>query len=135
MTGYWYEVDHTADLAIAVYGSDQESLFSTAAQALMSLACHAEESETSLQFTVNLSAPDIETLLVDWLNELLYLSERHNVCFSKFTFQRLSTCDLKATLMGTGIAAPKQYIKAATFHNIAVIQRGDGLHTEIVFDL
>jgi SHS2 domain-containing protein len=135
MTGYWCELDHTADLAVKVYGSNLEALFTAAAQALFELAFEPASQQASRQFSVNLAAPDVETLLVDWLNELLYLSEIHGVYFTKFSFLTILPTKLSANLDALKLSATKQVIKAATFHNISIDERNDGLHTTVVFDI
>ena len=135
MTGHWRELDHTADLAIQVYGSDLEELFTVSAQGLFALAFEPGSRQATRQFTVKLSAPDVETLLIDWLNELLYLSEKHNAFFSGFNFHAINTTSLSAGVEAVSIHSIKQYIKAATFHNIVITQQSDGFHTEVVFDI
>lgn len=134
MTGHWDELDHTADVAIAVFGSDLETLFTTSAQALFSLAFEPGKLHPLHQFTVILTAPDPETLIIDWLNELLYLSDKNNAYFFMFEFQKLQPTELTACVEATCIRSIKCAIKAATFHNIAIIQAADGFRTEIVFD-
>ena len=79
--GRWQEVEHTADLAVCVWGQDLPDLFRTAAQALFSLSVDSGPGIAS-ETTVNLSAPDVASLLVEWLNELLYLSEELDSVFS-----------------------------------------------------
>ena len=86
------------------------------------------------QFNVTLSAPDTETLLIDWLNELLYLSEMHNAYCFKFQFLKFDPTELSARVEASCILETKRTIKAATFHNIAIEKDSDGYHTEIVFD-
>ena len=135
MTGYWQELDHTADLAIEVFGSDLEALFTTSAQALCALAFESSSILTKQQFIIDLTAPDVESLLIDWLNELLYLSEKHNIFLSGFTFHSITPRELSASVESKRQRITKQYIKAATFHNIAVVQSQGGFQTEIVFDI
>jgi len=135
VTGHWCELDHIADIAIAVFGSDLEALFTASAQGLFSLAFEPDKFHTIRQFTVKLSAPDAETLIIDWLNELLYLSEKHNVYFFRFDFHNILPTELTACIDATSIRMIKQYIKAATFHNIAIVKAIDGFRTEIVFDI
>ncbi len=131
--GRWRAVDHTADFALHVWGDDLPDLFATAAQGMAALTV-AETAGTSVMLDVTLDALDVEGLLVDWLNELLYLSERHEVCWTAFVFAELSPVALQATLTGVPIAERGSYIKAATYHNLAVHATPEGFETEIVFD-
>jgi SHS2 domain-containing protein len=134
MTGHWLEIDHTADIAIRVFGQDLETLFVTSAQALMELAFKPGHLRLKCQLPIQLSAPDVETLLIDWLNELLFLSEKHNLFFSCFRLNGLSPTGLSAVIDGMHSLVITQSIKAATFHNIAITETLEGFHTEIVFD-
>ncbi|MGC9522180.1 MAG: archease [Anaerolineae bacterium] len=132
--GRWEEVEHTADVAVRVWGDDLRDLFATAAGAMFSLAAVAGEGEPVVQ-SVDLSTLDLETLLVDWLNELLYLHERERAVFTSFEFNALSETRLKATVVGRPVRAYQAHIKATTFHNLEVIRRPGGYVTEIVFDI
>ena len=49
---------------------------------------------------ISLSALDAETLLVDWLNELLYLSEIESLVFSGYEMTHLTSNVLEATISG-----------------------------------
>jgi SHS2 domain-containing protein len=135
MNGYWRELDHTADLAIEVFGSDLQALFITSAQALFASAFEPGSQAAVRHFSVQLSASDVETLLIDWLNELLYLSEKHNAYFTTYVIDNINATTLTARVDAVDIGSTRQYIKAATFHNIAIQQVKDGLRTEIVFDI
>ena len=135
MTGHWQELDHTADLAIKVCGTNLEELFAASAQGLCSLAFEPGSLQAQGHFDIKLSASDCESLLIDWLNELLYLSEKHNVTFLEFNFHSISHTELDASVGATCISLTKQIIKAATFHNIEITQQRNTLNTEIVFDI
>ncbi len=132
--GRWDEVEHTADLALWVWGEDLQDLFSTAAEAMFRQVATAGEGET-VTGKVDLAAPDVEILLVDWLNELLYLHERERAVFSTYEFDHLSETQLTATVVGEPVDEYWAHIKAATFHNLEIVRRADGYETEIVFDI
>lgn len=133
--GTWEEIDHTADLALRVRGANLEDLFTAAAQGMFALSAASAPGGSLHRETFTLSAPDVETLLVDWLNELLYLSERHDVAFTAFAFDDLTSERLAATVSGRPIATRRAGIKAATFHNLEVTRTSDGYATEITFDV
>lgn len=133
--GSWEELDHTADLALRVWAPDYASLFTTAAQGMFSLLadlCAIERTECR---RVSLTAPDIETLLIDWLNELLYFGETGPLsAYADFDFDILTSSHLEATVVGGPVSEYRGYIKAATFHNLEVRRTSEGYETEIVFD-
>lgn len=133
--GRWVEVEHTADLSLHVWGQDLADLFATAAQGMFALIATALEPVKTATRTLSLSAPDVETLLVDWLSELLYLYEVEVVMFSRVTFAALTRTSLIAEVQGFAVGEQLAHIKAVTFHNLAVIAGSDGYEAELVFDV
>jgi SHS2 domain-containing protein len=84
---------------------------------------------------VELEALDGETLLVDWLNELLFLTETEGLLFVECIIESLQ--DDKLVARAGGIRAPltKAHIKAATFHNLALVQDSTGWSVVLTFDV
>ena len=76
---------------------------------------------------IELEAEDRESLLVEWLNEILFLIETENVLFSRFDVVLSSDTKLTATIAGEPLDMekhdPKTQIKAATLHEF-VRERG-----------
>ena len=134
MKNRWTELDHTADIAISVTGENLASLFTTAAHALFTLAYEPGHRTKDETYPVILTAPDVESLLIDWLNELLYLSEKHDAYFYDFTVRSLTVTTLSIECAARDILETRRGIKAATFHNIAVKETASGFETVIVFD-
>ncbi|MBN1486925.1 MAG: archease [Anaerolineae bacterium] len=132
--GRWTEIDHTADLALHIWATDLEDLFTTAARGMFQLLTGDVSIESSHQEFFSLAALDVETLLVDWLNELLYLNEVKGLVFDTFAFDKLSPTRLRAQIRGALVREYINYIKAATFHNLEILKTEDGYETEIVFD-
>ncbi len=98
--GRWQEIDHTADLALHIWAEDLVDLFITSARGMFALIADVETIALSHTLPLTLVALDIETLLVDWLNELLFFSEIQSVAFVAFTFDDLTSTRLQATLRG-----------------------------------
>ncbi len=134
--GRWEEREHTADLCLHVWGDDMADLFATAARGMFTLITNLEAVPTTERETLCLEAIDAEALLVDWLNELLYLAERdHLTAYVAFDFAALTTTSLQAQIRGGPIETFQAYIKAATYHNLEIVVTEAGYETEIVFDL
>jgi SHS2 domain-containing protein len=83
---------------------------------------------------VSLHSIDKETLLVDWLNELLYLHEMDGVVYVDFEIGEASATTLEAVVKGTEQWLPKTAIKAVTFNDLHVAQTPQGYAATIVFD-
>jgi len=131
--GRWQEIEHTADLALHLWAADLPDLFATAAQGMFSLFIVPADTLSETK-TLALTALDVETLLVAWLNELLYLVEVEGLAFTAFEFAQLTTTQLEATLRGGPVLEYTGYVKAATFHDLRVVATPEGYETEIVFD-
>ncbi len=83
---------------------------------------------------LELEADDRESLLVGFLNMLIYLGETEKLAFDQFIF-RLGEKKNWIKLSGGQIEAVGKAIKAVTFHNLAVAETQQGLRVRIVFDV
>ncbi|GAJ00371.1 unnamed protein product, partial [marine sediment metagenome] len=72
-------IEHTADVGIIAYGDDTNQAFANAAKALFSLITELDSIDEVIYKDTELVAPDLETLLVEWLNELIYLFDAENI--------------------------------------------------------
>lgn len=133
--GSWQEVAHTADLALRVWGASLEDLFRTAAVGMGALVGTAATGGAGTVRSLTLTAPDAEALLVDWLNELLYLQDLTQRIFTSITFEALSETYLRARIVGFPLIESRAQIKATTFHNLAIKRSSRGFETVVVFDV
>ena len=74
-------VNHTADVGIIAYGADMSETFANAARALFSLITELDDVEEVLYRDIELTASDEESLLVERLNELIYLFDAEYILF------------------------------------------------------
>ena len=132
------EIEHTADWAIRVCARDLRGLFAGAAEGMFGLLTDLSHVTPDRDFEIELQAIDVETLLIDWLNELLYLGEQHGLVFNRFTILDLvanGDARLRAQVGGGQPAELFKVIKAATFHGLSIRRDNDGLQAELVFDV
>lgn len=129
------EVEHTADAAIRAYGRDLPELFANAAYGMFDLLADVEKLRPTMERKVSLEAPDLETLLVDWLSELLYLREAHGEVYREFEISALSPKELRAVIRGGKRFVPRMDIKAVTYHDLKIEKREEGYVATIVFDV
>ena len=132
------EIEHTADWAIRVCARDLVGLFAGAAEGMFGLLTDLSQVTPVRRFEIDLRAIDVETLLIDWLNELLYLSEEHGVVFTGFTIHDLAVhggARLRAQVDGGHPSELFKVIKAATFHGLSIDHDDDGFKAELVFDV
>ena len=131
-------VDHIADVGIIAYGADISQAFANAARALFSLITELDDVEEFLHRDIELVAPDEESLLVEWLNELIYLFDTENIVFKRFDVTKLNNTQLKARSYGEKVDSSKHRlktgVKAATYHMLKV-NKGNGCRVQVLFDI
>lgn len=139
--GYAF-IDHTADVAADLSGTTLPELFRFAAQALMDTITDVNGVHPLVTQAVTLEAPTIEDLLVDWLNELIYRFEVHNMLVSDATVT-IEAAGGRWVLGGTvagEMLDPERHpsrvlVKSATYHGLTVREDASGWTARIVFDI
>lgn len=128
-------VEHTADLALRVYGGTLRQLFANAAYAMFSQVADLEQIMPTLQREVEVEGIDYESLLVNWLNELLYLQDTRSEAYVAFEIHRLSRRHLQATVRGAQTEDIHTIIKAATYHDLSIHKSHGSYASTVVFDV
>ncbi len=137
MTDRGYEeVDHTAEWSLRVWAPNMTELFIQAAQSMLALVeVRPERRSQGSWREIELEAPDFETLLVDWLHELLYALETRYVTCAELDLQVEESPALKGRILEVPAPRPKKHIKAVTYHELNIEKRNGRLETVIVFDV
>lgn len=140
-------IEHTADLKIRVYGASLQELFVNALkgmfQAIHPIApsCNYQNDrlvckELPKQHSIEISASDTESLLVDFLSEALYLSDRYNEAYLDLTIEKLTDTTMQAILFGVAIEGfDVVEIKAVTYHDLEIKKINSLWQVDIVFDI
>jgi len=128
------EQPHTADWALEVWASDLDGLLQQAARGMYALMQARLTGEPREVYRFEINAPDREIVLVTFLSELLYFTQRDDVGFDQFDLAWAGQ-QLTATVEGAPIESIAKEIKAVTYHNLAVRETERGLEATIVFDV
>jgi len=128
------EIEHTADWELEVWGPDLSSLLQQAALGMYGLLGLRLAEQPRERRDFELEAHDAESLLVEFLNELLFLAESEDLGFDGFELRILGN-RLEATLQGAPIAARRKEIKAVTYSRLEIRETAGGLTTRVVFDV
>jgi SHS2 domain-containing protein len=128
------ELEHTADWRLRVWAADLAGLLEQAALGMNSLCGIELDEGEQVSRKLELGAPDEETLLVDFLNEVLYFGEQEGLGFRHY-FLKLDGLNLEARLEGGKIRAQQKEIKAVTYHDLEIVRRKNGLEAALVFDV
>lgn len=133
------ELHHTADWSMRVWAGDLPALFAEAARGMNSLAGMRLANGEFVQKNFKAEAPDVESLLVAFLSELIYHQEQENLGFSTFDIRIFGAVNteyrMSADMEGAPIQKIDKAIKAVTYHNLKIEKTARGLEVEIVFDV
>jgi len=135
MDNRFEEVEHTADIALRVWGRDLAELFVNAAYGMACQMADLDEADRAVERSIELEAYDAETLLVAWLGELLYLHERDGCVFTDFDMLEVTPTRLRAVARGGPVREHRRHIKAVTFSDLKIVYTDEGYETTIVFDV
>jgi SHS2 domain-containing protein len=135
-----YEVfEHTADLGLRIRAPDLNTLFAEAGLALFSIVVeNLDEVRPVRQVRLQLQGQDLDYLLFDWLNELLYRLDSEHLLLSRFEVA-LDGLNLTATASGEEVDPERHHldheVKAITYHGLKVAQEKDGWLAEVIVDI
>lgn len=138
------QIGHTADIGLNVYGKNLEELFENSSLGMFSLLTDIKKISANRKVNVKVNAPDIETLLVSWLNELIYLIGSKKMLFNKFRINRIyknnNLFNLEGIVFGEKINLAKHHfyleVKSTTYHNLEIKKNSKGqYYTTIIFDV
>ncbi|MDQ3910819.1 MAG: archease [Actinomycetota bacterium] len=137
-------LDHTADVGFAVAKAPTlEALFDEARQALLMTVFEEPPEGGEDEYSVRLSAPDLETLLVRWINELVFFIQGDGFVPVNADL-RIQGGEEEGFLLGAHLAgAPldlegygwRGEIKSATFHGLNVTQGSEGWRAQVILDV
>ena len=129
-------IEHTADVGIVARGATLAELFEQAARGLADISGTWTPGAPEKTVQIDLDARDLEALMVDWLNELMYLQEIHDAHYASVDVTEMSEGRLQATIgLSTGKEWTGTAVKAATFHKLLVERRSDEWYSRVYVDV
>jgi SHS2 domain-containing protein len=137
-TPYRY-LEHTADAGIEATGATLEAAFASAADGLAGWLCNRASVGERESRPFDLSAADLESLLVDWLNEVNFAFEVDRFAFRRFRVDELTATSLKATGYGEPLNPdrhhPGEQVKSVTYHGVKVERSPEGWLARVFLDI
>lgn len=131
-------LNHTADIGVIAYGKNLKAAFANAAKGMFSLITELDAVKEIEYRDINVTAADMEILLVAWLNELIYLFDVENILLKRFDINKLTDTELRARAYGEMVDKSRHKlklgIKAATYHMLK-IEKGKPNKTQVIFDI
>lgn len=131
-----------ADTAFTVKGKDENELFENAGTALFSAMADTSKIEPKITRTFFLTGNELDVLLFDFLNELLFYKDSEHLLFSSFTVSIKtdnSKLRLESSVSGEEAQPDKHTIttdiKAVTMHLFEVTKSTQGYTARVVVDI
>ncbi len=136
-------LNHTADIGFEIQAPTLEALFDEARRALLMTVFERPPESGKEERPVRLSAPDLETLLVRWINELAFFLQSDGfvpVCAESHIRETgKEEVFLEARLTGTPLDLEaygwQGEIKSATFHGLEVRHGSEGWRAQVILDV
>jgi len=140
-------LSHMADIKIRVYGKTLEQFFKNAVIGmfqsigpLVSGCSFINKRIVCAQLpemhAISMNASNLDSLLVDFLSEVLYLSDVHNEAYLDAAIHEVNETQIRATVKGVKVEGFRVVeVKAVTYHELTV-ENIDGIwQSNIVFDI
>jgi SHS2 domain-containing protein len=131
------EISHTADVKIRVRAPTLEALFSETFKALMQVMYGTDRSGGILK-EIRIESSDIESLLADFLSDVLFVSEVESLVFSDVDI-RIDGLSLTAELTGEPFDPVRHSggseVKGISYSGLAITHGAKGYKLDIIFDV
>jgi SHS2 domain-containing protein len=132
------ELPHTADVRIRVRAATPEALFSEAFDALMQTV-YGKDRKGGERREIALDADNTETLLADFLSEVLFLSEVDGLVFSRAEVKIAGSSRLHAVLDGEPFDPSRHAggseVKGISYSGLSIAHDTNGYMLDIIFDV
>lgn len=133
------QLAHTADLGLRIWGNTLEELFENAGAALTAVLTDRRRLRLRNTEEITVEAPDLEALLVAWLNHLLYLYDVTAFLGREFRILELTPQRLAARAWGETYDPQRHLsrtaVKAATYHHLEIANRNGRWEATVILDL
>ena len=131
------EISHTADVKIRVHAPTLEALFSETFKALMQVMYGTDRTGGVFK-EIRIESSDNESLLADFLSEVLFVSEVESLVFSDVDI-RIDGLSLTAELTGEPFDPVRHSggseVKGISYSGLAITHGAKGYKLDIIFDV
>jgi len=132
-------LEHPADIGFRAYGASVEGLFANCARALVSIILDPSNIHCAQYVSLSAEGSDYESLLVNWLNEVLYYVDGQTMALGAFDISRSTETSIEciATVEPRDPEKhpPRLVVKAATYHQLKVHRTENGWIAEVYLDV
>lgn len=130
-------IEHTADIGLVAYGQSVAEAFANAAYGLFSIIAELKTVKEVESRPLELDEDDVEALLFEWLNRLIYLFDVDMLLFKRFEIRDFDGHRLKAICYGEKYDPSRHHlktgVKSATYHMLKVDKEKN--QVQVIFDI
>jgi SHS2 domain-containing protein len=132
-------LEHTADIGFQASGQTLAELFQESALALQSVVLEPAQAASQVTYPIAASGDELESLLVNWLNEVLYYLDGERVVFREFQIDRISEIEVTGKGLGEPRDSqrhrPRLIVKGITYHLLEVRRDEQGWWSRVFLDI
>ncbi len=130
-------IEHTADVGLIAYGSTLAEAFGNAAYGMFSIIAKLGTVRETESRQLEVNDNDLEGLLFEWLNSLIYFFDVEMLLLKRFEISNLAGNRLKAICYGEKYDPLRHHIKigvkSATYHMLKVDREKN--EVQVIFDI
>ena len=136
-------LEHTGEVAVRATGRDLAEAFANAAKALFAVNVDLRGVRRRKVFQIRVEADRVENLLVEWLNELIYVSEAQGVLMREFEVKGPDASGARHVVSSTCWGEPydasrhrsRLHVKGATYSGTTVERRDGDCSVHVILDV
>ncbi|MDP4039475.1 MAG: archease [Candidatus Pacearchaeota archaeon] len=129
-------LEHSSEIKFRIFGKTISKIFENTSLAISEILSGAEKVEDKAKKKIELEGKDNESLLYDFIDELIYLLDAEHFLVSKAKVE-VKEGKLNAIIYGDdALRYPKlDYIKAATYSEMYIREKNGNWEAQVVVDV
>ncbi|MBI4995188.1 archease [Candidatus Peregrinibacteria bacterium] len=127
---------HTADAKFQAFGETFEQALQNAGRAMTNLITDVSKIKSREKYKINITSPSTEDLVVDFLNELLFLLETKGFLMQDAEL-KINKNALTGVLCGDSVKNYEMHghVKAATYNDLKIARKNGKWMIQVVADV
>jgi len=132
-------LEHTADIGFRASAASETGMLEQAALALVNIAIETASIEARFVYPLAAAGDDPGSLLVNWLNEVLYYLDGEQIALCRFEIKTLEAGSVTAQAWGEP-RDPERHraklvVKGVTYHQLAIRKKAGTWTCEVFLDI
>jgi len=130
-------LENRADFKIIAFGKTKEDIFINMILAMQDFlkTSPSNLTEQTKERNVKIKSIDLESLLVDFLNEIIFFINTEKEFYTNFKFKKLTDTKIEAVLTNFNFDSQKRHIKAAKYEDVEFLETSGKWQATVLFDI